>query len=321
VLGTGIKRGPMNLRNRLKTALRALIMGEVPVPVQLQTHAPRSNRDPLPSGVMHKGLLSGKNVLITGAGRNIGRSIAHEMAGQGANIFFTDIDAQRLKKLETELTGYKISWKGFVSDVSETKDIDALCAVLKNEEIEIDILVNNAGIQHKDATEIKKLQLEEWYKTFRTNVFGPVYLTKLISQAMICRNTAGSVIFITSIHDSIIRLIPSYSASKASLAMIVKELAFELAPHGIRINGIAPGWVAEDEQGNTYVNESVPLCRSSINPHYIGRTAVYLASDYFSQFTTGSIIKIDAGSSLQNFVSLPKVSFQRNRRGTHLSVI
>lgn len=301
----------MNLKNRLKTALKVLIRGAVPVPAQVHRHASQCGQDFVPPRVMDNALLSGKNVLITGAGRNIGRSIAHEMARQGANIFFTDIDAQRLESLKKELAGYKIGSKGFVSDVSDTKDIDALCAVLKNDGIEIDILVNNAGIQHEDATGIKKLELQEWIQTFRTNVFGPVYLTKAISQTMIGRNTAGSIIFITSIHDSIIRLIPSYSASKAALTMIVKELALEFAHHGIRINGIAPGWVAEDQHGNTYNHGSVPLRHSSINPHYIGRTAVYLASDYFSRFTTGSIIKIDAGSSLQNFVSLPEIGLPK----------
>jgi NAD(P)-dependent dehydrogenase (short-subunit alcohol dehydrogenase family) len=117
-------------------------------------------------------------------------------------------------------------------------------------------------------------------------------------------NTSGSIIFLTSIHENIIRHIPSYSASKAALGMIVKELAFELAPHGIRVNGIAPGWVAENEKGGTFDHKAVPLYQSSINPRYIGRAALYLASDYFSKYTTGSIIKIDAGSTLYNFLSL-----------------
>jgi NAD(P)-dependent dehydrogenase (short-subunit alcohol dehydrogenase family) len=291
----------MNFKKRLKTALKILIQ----MPSQAIEKAPQFNQEPVPSLVMDNKLLFGKNVLITGAGRNIGKSIAHEMGKQGANIFFTDIDAQRVGELDKELVSYKIRSKGFISDVSETKNIDALCALLKKDDIKIDILVNNVGIELKRAKEIQNLDLQEWHKTFQTNILGPVYLTKLISQMMIRRNTTGSIIFLTSIHDSVIRLIPSYSASKAALAMIIRELAFELAPHSIRVNGIAPGWVAEDEEGNTYNHKTVPLYSSSINPHYIGRTAVYLASDYFSKFTTGSIIKIDAGSTLHNFVSLP----------------
>ncbi len=83
--------------------------------------------------------------------------------------------------------------------------------------------------------------------------------------------------------------------------MIIQELAVDLAPYGIRVNGIAPAWVAEDEQGNPLSQEYHLLHHCSINPRYIGRAAVYLASDYFSKFTTGTIIKIDAGASLYNY--------------------
>lgn len=83
--------------------------------------------------------------------------------------------------------------------------------------------------------------------------------------------------------------------------MIIKELAVEFSPYGIRVNGIAPGWVAADDRGNPLHHEYTLLHKCSIAPCYIGRAAVYLASDYFSQFTTGSIIKIDGGLSLYNY--------------------
>jgi NAD(P)-dependent dehydrogenase (short-subunit alcohol dehydrogenase family) len=257
-------------------------------------------------------LLSGKNVLVTGAGRNIGKSIALEMALHGANVFFTDIDEPALQKLEHELKGFQVTSRGFFSDVSEVGGIDDLYASLEEKKIVIDILVNNVGIQHGTPTMIKNLDLEEWHKTFRTNVFGPIYLTKLIAQIMINTGTLGSILFVTSIHDTTIRRIPSYSASKAALSMIVKELAMELAPHGIRVNGIAPGCVQEDERGNTFSYMNVPLHKSSINPAYIGRAAVYLSSDYFSKFTTGSTIKIDAGATLHNHLSVLEAYSKRS---------
>lgn len=253
--------------------------------------------------VMDNMLLAGKNVFITGAGRNIGRSIALEMAKQGANIYFSDIDEQRLRKLEQELSSYKIESRGFVSDISITDDIDALFNALVQNNIEIDILVNNAGFQ-RDIHIKEDFDLTEWHKTLNTNVIGPIYLTKLLSQMMIENQTPGSIIFITSIHESTILRIPSYSASKAALHILIKELAFELAPHKIRVNGIAPGWVAEDAEGQPLAYGSVPLYGSSMNPCYIGRAAVYLASDYFSRFTTGMVIRIDGGSTLQNIITL-----------------
>jgi NAD(P)-dependent dehydrogenase (short-subunit alcohol dehydrogenase family) len=304
----------VNIISRFKTALAVLMKGSpsrMPLP-QTCMQAPQYIQEPESSAAPSGKLLTGKNVLITGAGKNIGRSTALEMALHGANVFFTDIDKPALQRLEHELTGFQVKSRGFFSDVSEMRDIDELYAFMDKNRITIDVLVNNAGIQHEDAGGIKKLEPAEWHKTFSTNVFGPAYLTKLISQMMINNGTLGSIVFITSIHDTTIRHIPSYSASKAALGMVVKELAMELAPHGIRVNGIAPGCVREDEKGNTVSYMNVPLHKSSINPVYIGRAAVYLASDYFSRFTTGSTIKIDAGATLLNHLSVLETYFRRS---------
>jgi NAD(P)-dependent dehydrogenase (short-subunit alcohol dehydrogenase family) len=115
---------------------------------------------------------------------------------------------------------------------------------------------------------------------------------------------AGSILFVTSIHESVLSRWLSYSASKAALRMIIQELAMNLASHGIRVNGIAPGWVAEDDSGKTLDFEPAPLHHTSINPCYIGRAAVYLSSEYFSRFTTGTIITVDAGLSLHSYLTL-----------------
>jgi NAD(P)-dependent dehydrogenase (short-subunit alcohol dehydrogenase family) len=248
-------------------------------------------------------LLSEKNVLITGAGKNIGRSIAIEMAEQGAHIFFTDIQAEHCEKLEKELQRYTGKVKGFLSDISKTEDIDSLHQQLKKENIYIDVLVHNAGIQF-ESKHIEDLDMGDLYKVFHANVFGPLYLTKCIGQVMVSHNIPGSILFITSIHESVTSRWLHYSSSKAALRMIIKELAMDLAKHGIRVNGIAPGWVAEDEHGNTRNFSYAPLYGSSINPCYIGRAAVYLSSEYFSKFTTGTVLTVDAGLSLHSYLTL-----------------
>jgi NAD(P)-dependent dehydrogenase (short-subunit alcohol dehydrogenase family) len=253
-----------------------------------------------PFPVLENKLLSGKTALITGAGRNIGRSIAFEMAGQGSNVFFTDIDQEECITLEKELKEYGIRCKGFVSDVSSTEDSDTLHNFFIQEKLGIDILVNNVGIQFQQDN-IQNLNLTEWHKTFNTNVFGPMYLTKLISQMMIGNSVQGSILFITSIHQSVPGKWICYSSTKAALEMIVKELSLDVASHGIRVNGIAPGWISENKQDMPFDFKYAPLHKTSINPCYIGRAAVYLASDYFSKFTTGTILKIDAGLSLFHY--------------------
>ena len=249
---------------------------------------------------MDNKLLAGKTALITGAGKNIGRSIALEMAGQGANIFFTDIDQEQCTKLEQELREYRIRAKGFVSDISKTEDSDDLYGFLAQEKIGIDILINNVGIQFY-PDDIQSLNLKEWHRVFNTNVFGPMYLTKLISEMMIRNSVRGSILFLTSIHQTVPGKWICYSSTKGALEMIVKELSLDVASHGIRVNGIAPGWVSENEKGMPFDFRYATLHRTSINPRYIGRAAVYLASDYFSKFTTGTILTIDAGLSLFHY--------------------
>jgi NAD(P)-dependent dehydrogenase (short-subunit alcohol dehydrogenase family) len=283
----------MNLGARLKAAVRSF-----EDPLFHSRHSAHSE-ETQPPMVLNNVLLAGKNILVTGAGRNIGRSIVMEMAKQGANVFFTDIEEKRCRNLEEELSSHKISSRWFISDVSKTEDVERLSVEFRREGVAIDVLVNNVGIQF-ESPGLQNLNLREWDKTFQTNVFGPLYLTKLVSEIMIGRKIQGSILFITSVHQSVLFGYASYSCSKAALGMLIRELALELAPHKIRVNGIAPGWVAEDEKGNPRPFGHHPLTNTSITPAYIGRTAVYLASDYFSKFTTGTIIQIDAGLTLIN---------------------
>ena len=187
-------------------------------------------------------LLYEKNVLITGAGRNIGRSIALEMAKHGANIYFTDIDKELKENLEKELSFYPIKFRGFLSDITRVEETVNLCNTLEKNQIYIDILVNNLGLSPNPKNP-GMLDLDEWRYVFNNNVFGPLYLTQQISQAMIKKKIKGSLLFISSIHQWVIRRIDSYSASKAAIGMLIKELAIELAPHCIRVNGIAPGYI------------------------------------------------------------------------------
>ena len=111
----------MEIINRLKTALQILLGGTTPqMPLPQGCKQEKTIiREPESSAALPDRLLAGKNVLITGAGKNIGRSAALEMARQGANIFFTDIDNLALKKLQQELMGLQVSSRGFFSDVSK----------------------------------------------------------------------------------------------------------------------------------------------------------------------------------------------------------
>ena len=287
------------IKTRIKAALKAFIY-----PALLQRPPPPPPHvfpkpAPEPRIVLDNQLLAGKNVLITGAGKNCGRAIALEMAKQGANVFFTDFSDQACVSLEHELAVYPVKVKGFVADITHTAESDGIVEYLNQNTIRIDVLVNNVGRQ-VTGIGLAGLTVEAWQQTFQTNVFGPLYLTRLVAEQMIANGVQGSILFLTSIHQDVISRWPSYSASKAALAMLIKELAVELAPAMIRVNGIAPGWVVEEEHGQPLRHEYTPLHGCSIAPCYIGRAAVYLAADYFSAFTTGTVLKLDGGLSLYN---------------------
>ncbi|RYX82449.1 SDR family oxidoreductase [bacterium] len=264
-------------------------------------------------------LLAGKNVFITGAGANIGRAIALEMAEQGANIYFAEIDAARSAALEQELQANGTTTQGFVCDVSRATTIEDILQQLNQRQVAIDILVNNVGIT--DVPREATLQsFETWQQVMDTNVLGPLYLSRIVAQNMIDRGTAGSILFITSVHQWVYHGSEVYSATKAGLGMIIDELAVLLAQHNIRVNGIAPGSCIEAPDGLPIRNNGTPLYHESVKPCYIGRAAVFLSSDYFSRHTTGAVLKIDGGLSLYAFnnrdIICPPVtpSFPRARR-------
>ena len=239
-------------------------------------------------------LLAGRCALITGAGRNIGRAIALEMARQGATILFTETDLERTAVLERELVQMGIPCWGFSMDAADAEQMPALSQKIEALGLTVDLLVNNAALQVERR--FLDLATTDWQRSFTANVIGPAQLSRTITAALIAAGRPGSILFITSIHQWEPALWPAYSSAKAGLGMLIQEMAAELAPHGIRVNGIAPGWVTEERQ----ISRFSLLHGSTIDPVYIGRAAVFLASEHHSRYTTGTVLTVDAGLSLLN---------------------
>lgn len=247
-------------------------------------------------------LLEGRNALVTGAAANIGKSIALEMAHQGANVYLADINEEACRALEQRITALGRKSRSFIVDLSVRENLDLIHRELQADGVTVDILVNNVGVDHSASSDSVGYW-QQWQKTYETNVIGPAYLTKLFTDTMIEKEVPGSVLFITSVHQWMVRGAASYSSSKAAQGMMVRELALALASHHIRVNGIAPGYVGVDSDGVPIPHAATPLSKSSIPPRYIGRTAVYLCSDYFSQHTTGSILTLDSGLNLHSYLT------------------
>jgi NAD(P)-dependent dehydrogenase (short-subunit alcohol dehydrogenase family) len=273
----------MGLSRRLGAAARAFLNPAL--------RQPRPIPPPEPTRIVVDKLLAGRNVLVTGAGANIGRSIALEMLAQGANVYCTEIDPERQERLESDLSEGPGNAKVYRSDITRAADTDAMLADLSTRGVTVDLLVNNVGIVVEDLA-----------ASFDTNVVGPAFLTDRVSRAMIARGLKGSIVFLSSIHQgTVFTRSPAYAPTKAAVALLVQQFAVQLAPHVIRVNGVAPGVIHADQEGQVVPYGYVPLEGTSIPPQYVARAVTYLASDYYSRFTTGTMLKIDAGLSLFNF--------------------
>src|ERR1700730_6268307 len=173
----------------------------------------------------------GRTAVVTGAARGIGKSTAELLDELGARVVAVDIDSAALK--EAVGGGTVVT---FAADVSNN-GLKVAADLAAHGPIEL--LVNNVGIDSQ--AHFLDLAEPDFDRIFATNLRGPWFLTRGLAQRMVDRAEGGSIVFVSSLHDTFVRTYPHYSASKAAVAMLVKELAVELAPHRIRVNAVSPG--------------------------------------------------------------------------------
>ncbi len=231
-----------------------------------------------------------KKVLITGASKGIGESIARTLAELDFEIFITGRDESRLQKIATEINAKYIS-----IDLLEVQS----CEKLVSEIGDIDILINNAG--DYVWSEIEKTTDESIERIFKLNLQIPYKLISLAVSNM--KNQKwGRIINIGSISGAVGEANASlYSASKSGLIGMTKALALELAEFGITANVINPGWVKTDLFENAGLNlEDEIACvpqRRFIHPEEIAKMVEYLISDS-AKGLTGQSLNLCAGLSL-----------------------
>lgn len=254
--------------------------------------------------------LKDKNVLVTGATSGIGQAIAAHFATEGANVALNyrnnpdklDDTKELIEQMCNQVKscgGRELPVEG---DVSEEKDIIRMC----NEVIEklgsLDILINNAGIQ--TASPSHKLETADFDKVIQVNLRGAYLCAREAIKHFLDRGHGGIIINVSSVHEIIPRpQYVSYSMSKGAMENMTKTLALEYAPHGIRVNAIAPGatatpinsW-AEDPQKKQEVESHIPMGRVGTSAEMAVITA-FLASDRAS-YITGQTLFIDGGLTL-----------------------
>jgi 3-oxoacyl-[acyl-carrier protein] reductase len=243
-------------------------------------------------------LLQGKTVLITGANRGIGKSIAIKFAEHGANIAFSDIQYNDdSKKLEQELAVYGVKAKGYASDASSFTDSDQLITRIMEDFATIDVLVNNAGITRDNL--LLRMTEQDWDKVINVNLKSVFNLTKAIQKVMI-KQRFGSIINMSSVVGVEGNSGQSnYAASKAGIIGFTKSIAQELGSRNIRCNAIAPGYIETEmtarlpqEFRDKWIQD-IPMKRAG-TPDDVANLALFLASD-LSSYVTGQAIPVCGG--------------------------
>lgn len=243
--------------------------------------------------------LSGKRVLVTGAGRGLGRALADALADRGAVVFGTSRDAETAAAIAERYNTIPL-----VLDAQDLDGAQHFIETLTGEVGLLDALVNNAGVNiPKPSTEVTST---EWNTVVQTNLSGPFFLSTAVARTWVATSTPGVIVNIASQAGIVaIEERAAYGASKAGLIHLTKVLAAEWAPEGIRVNGIAPTFVRTEMTASTLDRKDfaelllarIPMGRFGEPEDLIGAT-VFLLSDA-SAFVTGQTLLVDGGYTLR----------------------
>jgi len=246
------------------------------------------------------GLLTGKTVLITGAARGIGKSIALRLAAEGADIAFTDLASDDVFMAAVdEIKSKGVNCRGYVSDASDFEQTHSVVSQIQKDFGHIDVLVNNAGITRDGL--LMRMTEQQWDMVMTVNLKSAFNFSHAVVPVM-ARQRSGSIINISSVVGVAGNAGQcNYSASKAGMIALAKSIAKEMGSRNIRANAVAPGFVMTEmtrqlpEEVLKGWCERIPLRRGA-DPDEIAKVVLFLASD-LSSYVSGQVIQIDGGMS------------------------
>ncbi|MFZ3101702.1 MAG: 3-oxoacyl-ACP reductase FabG [Desulfitobacteriaceae bacterium] len=243
--------------------------------------------------------LKDRVALVTGSGQGLGLEIAKRLADQGARVVISDLVEERVTQAVNELTelGYKA--QGLPFNVANSNEVNEAVKKIVENFGKIDILVNNAGINRDNF--LTKMSDSDWEKVIQTNLTSVFYCTRAVANYM--REVGyGKIVNISSIVIDGNLGIANYAASKAGIVGFTRSIALELAPKGINVNAVAPGFFGTDmlfnlkEEIRQKIVNAVPMGRTG-KPSEVADLVAFLASDRAS-YINGALIRIDGGMSL-----------------------
>jgi 3-oxoacyl-[acyl-carrier protein] reductase len=249
--------------------------------------------------------LAGKAALITGGSRGIGAAAVKLFAQAGADVIFSYNSAKEAaKQVEQEAGKHGTRVEAFKADVGKHSDNGKLVEHCITRLGRLDILVPNAGIWNLEDLPIEQMTEKQWDDMIRINLKS-VYSAIHFAVPHMIKQKYGKIIPISSTAGQRGESLHThYGASKGGIISLTKGLSTELAPHGILINSVAPGWVATDMSNPVLVTKSGKKMAASVIPLRRPATAeevagpiLFLASD-LANFITGEVLNVNGGSVL-----------------------
>jgi gluconate 5-dehydrogenase len=243
--------------------------------------------------------LDGRLALVTGSSTGIGLALARGLGQAGAHVVLNGRDGERLGRAADVLRSEGLTVHTRRFDTTDAAAVEAAVDSIEREIGPLEILVNNAGINRRAPfTEVTS---DDWHAVMATNVDGYFFVGQTVARRMVTRRR-GRIINICSVMSEMGRPgTAAYTASKGAAKMLTKAMAIELAPHGVGVNAIGPGYFATeltaplvaDEKFSAWVRQRAPIGRWG-EVEELAPVAVFLASDA-ARFISGHILYVDGG--------------------------
>ena len=250
--------------------------------------------------------LNGKIAVVTGSGRGLGRAIAVTLAEEGTRTVVSDLDREAMETTADEIRKLGQDVLAVQADVSKPDQVERMIQKAVDTFGRVDILVNNAGGALHTPHKIEQVTEEHWDRVVDVNLKGAFFCTQAVVARMREQGSGGKIVNISALAAKSYATLAGvqYTAAKAGIGGLTRQLARELGPDGINVNAVAPTvmltgervqglWEAKSEEERKRVIQSIPLRRLA-DPREIARVVVFLASED-SSYVTGVTLDVNGG--------------------------